>query len=228
MENKTISHLSTKAWYRSLKVLFILVFIVTIGIFNVIAFSSGIKKVDLKNTIVNCDNKDKTNFSLNEIGTSLNPSEFPNNKLDYAGLFKGYNEYSIKEILRACYPKTVNNFGTSFVDNNNSINDIYDFQKAAEIKDSYGFTEIPKLSQEQIEPLNTDYKDYVQKSKGVYGTTKTRFLNFNYKLFDITPQFTYDSFLKLFFIGNLVILIVFEIMRRIFYYIALGTIKPKK
>jgi hypothetical protein len=45
---------------------------------------------------------------------------------------------------------------------------------------------------------------------------------------DIHPVFTYRPFLELFLIGNLIILLAFEAIRRIFYYITLGKISPQK
>jgi len=49
----------------------------------------------------------------------------------------------------------------------------------------------------------------------------------NVRLFDVTPAHTYKPFLKYFIIGNLIIFLSFEIMRRMFYYIVLGTLRPK-
>jgi len=49
---------------------------------------------------------------------------------------------------------------------------------------------------------------------------------------DITKYFSYSlnkaDFIIFFLIGNLSILLLFEIIRRAFYYIVLGTIKPGK
>ncbi len=42
------------------------------------------------------------------------------------------------------------------------------------------------------------------------------------------PTYSNSYFIKLFIIGNLFILLFFEILRRVFYYIVLGTIKPEK
>lgn len=38
----------------------------------------------------------------------------------------------------------------------------------------------------------------------------------------------FNGIIKHFLIGNLIILLIFEVIRRVFYYIVLGSIKPKK
>lgn len=53
-------------------------------------------------------------------------------------------------------------------------------------------------------------------------------VDFSVDVFDIKPIFTYAGFIKYFFIGNLSIFLCFEIIRRMFYYVISGTIKPKK
>ena len=46
--------------------------------------------------------------------------------------------------------------------------------------------------------------------------------------FTIKPVFTYESFLEIFIYGNIIILIIFEAIRRAFYYIFLGRFKPEE
>lgn len=57
---------------------------------------------------------------------------------------------------------------------------------------------------------------------------KSDYLDFSVKLFDIKPVFGYKEFIKSFVIGILIVIFVFELIRRCFYYIALGAIRPKK
>lgn len=45
---------------------------------------------------------------------------------------------------------------------------------------------------------------------------------------DAPPTYTYRLFFKWFLVGNFIFLLIFETIRRSFYYIILGTIKPKK
>lgn len=40
--------------------------------------------------------------------------------------------------------------------------------------------------------------------------------------------FSFLRFIKFFFIGNFIFLLIFEAIRRAFYYIVLGAIRPKK
>ena len=76
--------------------------------------------------------------------------------------------------------------------------------------------------------LNVDYQNWKQETSSLFGNQKTQYLDFSIKAFDVIPVFTYDSFLELFFIGNIIILIIIEATRRGFYYIVLGSIKPEK
>jgi hypothetical protein len=48
------------------------------------------------------------------------------------------------------------------------------------------------------------------------------------KPFEIKLLFTYKPFIKNLIVGNLIILALFEILRRIFYYVLLGTMRPAK
>ncbi len=113
---------------------------------------------------------------------------------------------------------------------NDQITDIYDYQKINEISltDGVTYNKSKKLSQDDLVNLNKDWKAYKQETNNLFGREKLSYLNFNDKSFDIIPTFTYKSFLKLFLLGNLIILSFFEILRKIFYYVTLGTLKPKK
>ena len=45
---------------------------------------------------------------------------------------------------------------------------------------------------------------------------------------EVETNLNFGVFIKLFFIGNLIILLIFEAIRRSFYYIVLGSLKPQK
>ena len=47
-------------------------------------------------------------------------------------------------------------------------------------------------------------------------------------VFDINPVYTYKEFILKFIINNLLVILFFEILRRAFYYIILGKIRPEK
>jgi len=106
--------------------------------------------------------------------------------------------------------------------------DSYDNQKSGEIVNKYDIIGVKDKSQEQLDSLNNDWNAYKKETANMFGNAKAQYLDFSFHMFDITPVFTYNSFLELFFIGNIVILLIFEAIRRGFYYIVLGSIKPEK
>ena len=219
MENKkTISDLNSKAWYRLLKVFFGLGFLIVLVGFNIIAFSSGIKSVDQDKTTVECFYGDKKVLTAKSINLYLSNNDFVNGQFDYKNYFEGYNDYQIKNIFESCYQKLPG-----------ATTDVFAIQKIYEVwgKDRIltKADERAPLTQDEINYLDTVTK---QISNTYSNTEKAKFLDFSVKLFDIKPIFTYNPFLMLFLIGNFIILFIFEAMRRIFYYIVLGNLKPKK
>jgi hypothetical protein len=220
MENKkTIGHLKSKAWYRLLKVFFTLALLFVLGSYNLIAYSGGIKQVDQDGTTIKCNLYGKNTFSPASINISLRASDFNGGQFDYRRFFEGYNDYTVMAILKGCGNPSLVFTGA----------DSYDEQRAAEIANSIGgIIGTKDHTQEQITAFTAQMDTYKQQTSNVFGMDKTRYLDFSFKMFDITPVFTYRGFLELFFIGNVVILLFFEVMRRVFYYIVLGSIKPEK
>jgi hypothetical protein len=222
MENKTIGELNKKAWYRFIKALFIIALLIVLGIFNLIAFTTngGVKQIDPSQTTIQCNLADKKTFTAQSINLYLESSDFANGQFNYKNFFEGYNEYKIKAIYKGCYPKT-------YTDNT----DIYERQKAAEQVNKYGLVwdgNTYTVPQSVSVALGADYNDYIQKTKNLYGSAKMQYLDFSFDMFDITPVFTYNNFLWLFIIGNAIILLIFEAVRRVFYYIVLGRLNPEK
>ena len=213
-EHKTIEWLNTKTWYRLIKVFFYLLILISIVIFNAIIFSGEIKKLDENKTIISCNNWDKTSLLLRDVNIIIDNSYFKENIFDYVSFYKENNENSIEEILKTCFP-SFGNESFALINKN-----IYDFQKSVEIKYKYWPS--------NLEVLTYEYEDYMEKSKNLYGNLKTKYLDFSIHLFDITPKFSYNNFFRSFFIGNLIIFIIFEFIRRCFYYIVFGSIRPKK
>jgi hypothetical protein len=228
MEHKTISNLNSKAWYRLLKVLFGICLLIVLGGYNLIIFSVGVKQVDQNQTTILCnifksDPSTKTPFSPASMGISFNASDFPNGQFDYKGYFRGYNDFNILAILKKCAGQDVNHQKTLTY-----YGDVYNDQKSTEIFNSYGLVGATSLTQAQTDTYNAEYNAYKQETSGLFGVEKAQYLNFSFHMFDITPIFTYNGFLELFFIGNFVILLIFEAARRAFYYIVLGSIRPVK
>lgn len=208
MENKTISYLNSRAWYRFLKVAFIFMLLAVILIANGINISEGIGRIDKNKTLIYCNGGDKRVLTARQAGVYFSNYEFIKG-FDYKKYFEGYNEYDIKDILEACY------------DYNNLDSDIYLIQRIYEIR---GSKDNPKkydddYLKEQIKIMTTGYKSKDQ---------KISYLDYSIHLFDIKPIYSYKEFIMYFLIINISILLIFEVLRRVFYYIVLGAIKPKK
>ena len=173
IENKkTISHLNNKAWYRLLKVIFGLIFLIVLGVCNYNIYYDGIKRLDLDKTIVNCNVYDLLDndvpshqITLKQVDSYFNNNEF--NNFNYTDYIKNYN-YNALAIANKCQE-------------------------------------------------NSKYHFRIVK----FGTSTT-------PIFIINPTYSYIEFFRLFIIYNFIILFIFEAVRRTFYYIVLGSIKPEK
>jgi hypothetical protein len=130
---------------------------------------------------------------------------------DYRSYFTGYHEYEIKYILAACLDKEHRQAILS--------GDIYVFQRAIEILRSN------KDESEQKRLLERDEK---LMESAPYNSAKEKYLDFSTNLFDVIPKYTYIRFLKYFALANITICALLEVLRRIFYYIALGRFRPPK
>jgi hypothetical protein len=166
---KTISELNSKIWYRFLKVIFVLAFIVVSLITVFIVYDSN-KSKWVNDYIVTCNFGDKTTFAA-------------------------WNE---KSILLTDY------------DLRNYISDIPDYKKEA-IQKACGITQ---------QDLNNLFDSITQ------GIDKEQ------KLFDVKKaNVEIGNILKaiLFSLLSLVpVIIIFEIIKRAFYYIVLGSLRPPK
>ncbi len=200
---KTVKALNEKTWYRLLKVVFILSIITVIGIYNLIIYFNGVKKVDQNKTTITCLYKDKRVFTPKELGINLDRYDLKNDNFDYKEFFEGYNEYDIKAILKSCYDK--------------DVDDVYAMQKWYEL----GLQEKTFIPDEEMQQVTEIEKSYLT-------SDKTKTLQYSIKFFDIKPVFSYTEFLTYFIIGNIIILGLFELFRRMFYYIVLGKLFPKK
>jgi hypothetical protein len=228
MKNKTVSYLNSKTWYRFVKVLFVIGFFIILAGFNFIVFSQGVKTIDQSQTTIYCTLGIKKVFTAQSKNINLNSSDFTDGQFNYQKSFQDDN-YTVENIINGCYPKklTVNE-------------DVYDFQKIVELLNKYGATDystvgsegtvnyLNALTSEQQKSLNADYATYKQETSNLFGNEKIPYLDFSFQMFDVTPAYTYNPFLEWFLIGNLVILFIFEVIRRIFYYIVLGTLWPRK
>jgi hypothetical protein len=212
---KTISDLNSRWWYRLLKVLYILSFVSLIAITNIFiySFTSWIINIDDDKTLVRCEITEPPEpFSISSIGVKIDKGYFDEKgSFDYRSYFTGYHEHEVKYILAACLDKEHRQDILS--------GDIYIFQKTIEILRS------GKDKAEQKRLLDS-YERLIESAS--YNTEKEKHLDFSTKLFDIIPRYTYIVFLKYFVLANIAVIAVLECLRRIFYYIILGRLRPPK
>lgn len=210
MKENSISYLNSKTWYRALKVFYIFIFIISVVGANIFAFEDGVKSINSNKTIIRCNGGEKKVFNAKDANITFDSSDFKNG-FNYKNYFEGYNSYNIEKILQYCY----DDFSKQ------SSQDIYIIQRVYEIvglknnKKDYD----KEYLQKQVNEMSSGYKTDLQKSK---------YLDYSIHLFDIEPAFSYSEFIKNFLLSNLIIIILFEIFRRAFYYIVLGKIRPKK
>ncbi|MBU1202719.1 hypothetical protein KKH39_01610 [Patescibacteria group bacterium] len=201
---KTILNLNNKAWYRLIKVIFIIVFVITISIGNYEVFQNKYNKLDLEKSTLTCNRSTgKVTYKLNELSIYYgleNSLKNYNYKTFYS---EPSNEYAIENILKKCNSKFTANIS------------IYDLQRYFDIKND--------------EPLfdasNDDQKwqNRIDQEKSINSP-----ISYTNHLFDITPVYSSENFLKSFLLTNIIIILIFVFIQRIFYYIVLGSIKPKK
>lgn len=207
---KTLKELNEKAWYRLVKVVFVLVFIVVLLIFNGLVFTEvGFKNVDQNKTIVECTYKDKLSFSPSEIDVYISDYDLNNGVFDYEDFFDGYNDYDIREILEKCYDPEVEDF------------DIFIMQRVYEMHP-------PTDTEEERVFTGAELEELQKIDRAITNSSKITYLDFSVKLFDIQPKYSHTSFALWFTLGNLIIVALSELIRRIFYYILLGSFRPDK
>lgn len=213
METKTISYLNSKVWYRFVKVIYILFFVLLFAINNSVAFSYR-AQLNYDKTLITCHigTEGQKSFSLGESGAGFSSSNFDN--YTYKSFFQNTeNESGIELIVNRCTGVDFRNLPTDSV-YGDLLQSVYDIQRYRDIaKDNPTFTAQQmqtKFSQDKAsDPLNLN-------------------LSYGHPLFDITPKFDTNIFLEYLIIGNLAIALAFVVGQRIFYYIVLGTLMPKK
>jgi len=238
---KTISYLNSKIWYRIIKVVFLLIFILSLIIYNIFSVVEiKLKNVDLNKTIITCNTHKKNPtmaFTPKSINLNLSFDDFSHQSFDYKDFYTN-NNYAVREILKNCFTEDKNRL-SNLLDYNH---DIFKMQKITELqteydiwksKDGDGYVDtngnkiytFDKKFEEMREELD-EYNNYTENL--LSDQDKSTFLDFDVKVFEIEPSFTYTKFIKYSLIGNFSIILFFEVIRRTFYYIVLGKLIPKK
>lgn len=172
MNEKTISGLNQKMWYRFIKVIFIITFISFCGVCVWINFEQIYKYHT--DYIVNCN-------------------------------------YGNKNVFLALKDKQIFILGP-FTHNGSSIPIEYGLpdDTKKELQSACGISQEDALAIGKISIQTNDVKK-------LYDLTSTKVANSNYQIAII------QSFLCI-----LIIFIIYEIIKRLFYYIVLGSLRPKK
>lgn len=224
-DKTTLSYLYSKKGYRFLKILYILSFAGVILIANFLLFSNGIRTLNEKKTLINCNVGNHQTYSADDVLIYLPESSFEKTKFDYKRFFeKSDNKYIILTIIKKCYEGTEKK---SFFDNP------YDEQKGVEITEKYSLLGEEKTPEqtELIKKEFLEYKKLQDETEGprlfTFSAPNTKYLDFSYEIFEIKPVFSYINILY-YFLANLGVILVFEMIKRVFYYVILGKINPKK
>lgn len=202
---KTISYLNGKVWYRVLKVIylfsFLFVFIGAIWVEN----TNGIREIDQSRSLITCNTGTKAQFSAEDAGVEFGKYLFNKDKFDYE-YFVEFTSTNLDKIIAKCG-----------IDNIAGLDPvIYNYLKDTTIdkeKREYVYKELD--SGTSVDELK---KAIVTKYPG-------RFME---QQFEVKVRYSYLAFIESFALTLLVVVVVFEIIRRTFYYIALGTLNPKQ
>jgi hypothetical protein len=203
---KTIKTLNERRWYRALKIIYFFLLITVILVANGSLIAEGIGKIDRNKTLIYCSEGDKRILTLKQAGIYFDSYAFWRG-FNYKRFFENNNKYTINDILEACYDKP--------------SEDIFLTQRTYEI---IGLKDSPKeydksYLDNQIGMMENGYKTDDQKAS---------YLDYSVKLFDVKLVYFYSEFFLSFIIANILILTIFEAVRRVLYYVVLGTIKPNK
>ena len=220
---KTLSYLNSKVWYRFLKVLFSLSFLLIFVTYNIVIYSEGTKRLDVERTVIQCNipytvNKIPDGYrQLNLKETSLDSYWSLAYVSDYKDFYSNtFNESRVKNILSKCSGvKDLDQIDTKF------------WQAFSDIKnDSATNPEAAALYNSVTSPSEDGHMTI---SKSVFARlTLDDLLTYKSHQFDIKPAYSYSEFLEYFIFGNIIILLLSQMVIRLFYYIILGSIRPKK
>lgn len=204
-----------KWWYRLLKVTYWVSAILILVSANTIIFSDGsLKNLDRNKTKIQCNidyyvNKEPTGHkqvSLEEAGASLYLDI--NEDFDYKEYYSdSFNEFSIKSILSKCSGvKDVDKIDISF------------WQAMADVQvDNPSVNSTDGAVEYYNSMIKNSNKDFTLSQK-MFDTLKS-LTTYHSQQFVITPVYSYNSFLSLFLIENIVILFMFSLIKALFFYI---------
>lgn len=215
MKIKTLAELQQKGWYRLIKVLFVLSLLLTYGVTVGAIVISASPTVDHQKTQIRCLLGNGKTFTADDLGLYLTTSDFTDSKtFDYKRFFERYysTEYDVRDILEACSTQEYPDFSNA---------NIFKMQASVEVKYDDSIPDTAKT--EELTKRN-------QAIDRNYGSDSVKFLSFEPQIFSIEPAYTDNTATASgqVLIATVVIFGAFELIRRIFYYVLLGTWTPNK
>jgi len=199
---KTISELNNTKWYRFLKVIYILSFIIIFGFSLWIILNEYPFHINAKKSYAKCDN-----------GTIIN----------FADKFKDIDSLSDVVSLKCDYDKSV--VSTEYLDTMWRLDCLTNKEIGEKMKMTYPFYKdvgTEELGAEARQRLENNLFNRNDLAEAIVIPAEK-----NYS-FVIACSRNWLRILEYSILSFLILAVVFELIRRIFYYVVLGTIKPKK
>jgi hypothetical protein len=228
MENKkTLSYLNSKTWYRFLKVIYCAVFLIIVIIVMLMVWSGyNVKEVDYKNSIIICTPNDTSVSNQPHIQIPLDQIESEASYYDLLALQYGGDDLtSLNNKFRdACMINIV-----TMKDGTNNL-------VASGQRVTLNQNQILKINDQPFSPVNLEQQIYTMQEL-LAQTSNISPLKLNLSAFKLVGKNYSLSIVKTnnllqtifyFLIWFFVVIFIFEILRRAFYYIVLGSIKPSK
>lgn len=216
---RSLSEINEKIGYRIAKVVIIFLAVASFLIYSGMLYDSyPIKKMNEDTSRVVCNYGDKGFFSLKQ----MNLSDYPYSDTEgfnYNDFYNISNDSNISKILNACY---------GYMGRYENGNNLPMMLTEQDIKDNIDTQINAGVSREKVQEFANLYtRD--SNNEFILSSVYELASNSNHELFHIDKVFDYNTELvKYFIIGNIVIFIIYEILKRTLYYIASGTIRPKK
>lgn len=218
---KDLSWLNSKWWYRLIKVVFIFIFIGVLALANILVVNDNndghLRSINKSKSYLVCNfgSRNGEKISTSEIDGTIPVSYFNKKSFDYKSFLLGYNDFLFKKILSVCSG-----------DDDFEKADVLMIQRVAEISfpaRKQGKTEEEiSILMENDSALNSIENNYYSNYE------RSQVLTFNEQLFDLNGSYTYKDSMKSILVTTAIVFVAFELLRRIFYYIVLGSFLPEK
>jgi hypothetical protein len=201
---KTISELNTKSWYRLIKAVYMVMLSLVLLLPNFVIFSNGIKELDLNRSTLNCHFAPKyKEANLAETGIYFGNLYLDN--FEYKDFYTSpFNRDIVDSILAYCTGFTpITPYDKVGLEKQQGLFDL---------ASTMGTTTF----EVEMNQSNLKISDFLQA------------VTYQNHQFDIKLVYTYVPFIMSFIVWNFAIILFFELLRRAFYYVVLGSVRPPK